>query len=273
MAGYKRKSIMMNLRMPRAQPQDPPDSALQRSLRDAGHRRKLTSEVARQLVAYIVESGMPAGSTLPHERTMLDQLGVSRGTLREALRILETHGLISLKPGPSGGPIVEAMSASQLGMASTLHFYVAGATFGELWDARLRIEPMMARIAAERRPPEVLGRLREAMARARAAEDSDYYLQATSAFHTILSGATGNRVLDLYANAFAAVWDDHVSDLAFPEGDRAQVFDDHDAIAEAVIAGDGERAEALMQAHLRTVVSYVSARDPGVLEQVIPFAL
>lgn len=204
---------------------------------------------------------------------MLDQLGVSRSTLREALRILETHGLISLKPGPTGGPMVEAMTARQLGMASTLHFHMAGATFGELWDARLRIEPMMARIAAERRPPEVLGRLRAAMKRAREAEHSDEYLLATSTFHTILSGATGNRVLDLYANAFAAVWDDHVRDLAFPEGERAQVFDDHEAIAEAVIAGDGEQAQALMEAHLRAMVSYLSIRDPGVLEQVIPFAL
>ena len=266
---------MMISWMPRAQPPDHPSAepALQRSLRESGHRRKLTSEVAAQLVDYIVDSGIPAGSTLPHERTMLDQLGVSRGTLREALRILETHGLISLKPGPTGGPVVEAMTASQLGMASTLHFHMAGATFGELWDARLRIEPMMARIAAERRPPEVIGRLREAMARARAAEHSDDYLRATSAFHTILSGATGNRVLDLYANAFAAVWDDHARELAFPEGDRTQVFDHHEAIAEAVIAGDGERAEGLMDAHLRAMVGYLSARDPGVLEQVIPFAL
>ena len=241
--------------------------------RDGGQRQKLSGRVARQIVDYIVENEIPPGQTLPPERAMLERLGVSRGTLREALRILEVHGLISLKPGPTGGPVVEPMSGRQLGLASTLHFHMAGATFRELWEARVTIEPLMARLAAERKSPQVRERLRAVMGRAQAVSRDHVYVEAASDFHTTLSGMTGNRVLDLYAISFSAVWNAHVRGLAFPEEERSRVFEHHDAIAEAVIAGDGERAERLMRDHMREMIAYVDRRHPGVLDGVVPFML
>lgn len=243
------------------------------SLRDASPRAKLSAQVAQQIVDYIVDGEIPPGSTLPPERVMLTQLGVSRGTLREALRILEVHGLISLKPGPTGGPVVEPMAARQLGIASTLHFHMAGATFRELWEARATIEPLMARLAAERNAPDVGERLEETMDRARSAPDDDGYVRAASDFHTMLSGMTGNRILDLYAIAFSEIWNAEAAGRIFPEGERGRVFDDHAAIAEAVASGDGDRAEELMREHLQVMTRYVGRRHPGILDQVIPFRL
>lgn len=265
----------MNRRMSAANPHDDPEGSprRQRGLRDTAQRPKLSGHVARQLVDYIVDENIPVGSTLPPERIMLAQLGVSRGTLREALRILEVHGLISLKPGPTGGPVVNRMAGRQLGQASTLHFHMAGATFRELWEARHTIEPVMARLAAQRESPDVSERLRAVMQRPQGVQDSDEYVEATSEFHTTLSGASGNRILDLYAIAFSEVWNTHVQGLTFPEGERGQVFEDHAAIADAVIAGDGERAAALMADHLRTMMDYVGARHPGILDEVVPFRL
>jgi GntR family transcriptional repressor for pyruvate dehydrogenase complex len=247
--------------------------APQRPLRDPAPRSKLSAQVARQIVDYIVEGEIAPGRTLPPERVMLSQLNVSRGTLREALRILEVHGLISLKPGPTGGPVVERMAGRQLGLASTLHFHMAGATFRELWEARLTIEPVMARLAAERNSRDVGERLTDTMERARHVPGDQVYVEAASEFHTTLGSMTGNRILDLYAIAFSEVWNAHAHDLVFPEEERTRVFEDHEAIARAVIDGDGERAERLMREHMRTMMEYVDGRHPGILDGVVPFML
>jgi DNA-binding FadR family transcriptional regulator len=242
--------------------------------RDAAIRGpKLSAQVARRIVELIVDEGVQPGQTLPPERLMVEQLGVSRGTLREALRILEVHGLISLKPGPTGGPVVEEMTGKELGQASTLHFHIAGATFGEIWEARLAIEPMMARLAAERTSPEIAEELRLVMEEAEAQTGDDDFVRSTSRFHTTVSGLSGNRVLDLYAVAFSEIWNEHVRGRAFPEAARGRVFHDHRAIADAVIAGDGELAERLMREHVAEMMRFVGERHPGILAEVVPFAI
>jgi GntR family transcriptional repressor for pyruvate dehydrogenase complex len=244
------------------------------NFRDAAVRApKLSAQVAHRIVELIVSDDVEPGQTLPPERVMVEQLGVSRGTLREALRILEVHGLISLKPGPTGGPVVEEMTGRELGQASTLHFHMAGATFGEIWQARLAIEPMMARLAAERRAPEIAERLGEVMDAAEGFAGEEDFIEATSEFHTTMSGLSGNRVLDLYAIAFSEIWNQHVRGRAFPEAERDRVHDDHHAIADAVIAGDGEAAERLMREHMTEMMRIVGERHPGILAEVVPFAI
>ena len=63
--------------------------------------------VAKRVVEDIYKSGQSAGDRLPPERVMLEHYGVGRGTLREALRFLELQGVLTLKPGPGGGPVIE----------------------------------------------------------------------------------------------------------------------------------------------------------------------
>ncbi len=67
---------------------------------------KVPELVARTILREIVQQGLSAGDRLPPEATMLAHFGVGRGSLREGLRILEIHGLIKIKPGPQGGPVV-----------------------------------------------------------------------------------------------------------------------------------------------------------------------
>jgi GntR family transcriptional repressor for pyruvate dehydrogenase complex len=234
---------------------------------------KLSAQVARQIVDFVVQRGVSPGQTLPPEKVMVEQLGVSRGTLREALRILEVHGLISLKPGPTGGPVVKEMTGRDLGQASTLHFHMAAATFREVWEARLAIDPMMARLAAERTSTEIADRLRSVIEKAEGTSGDDEYVAATSQFHTAMSGMSGNRVLDLYAISLSEIWNAHVKGRLFPESERGRVYDDHRAIADAVIAGNGDLAERLMREHMAQMMRYVGERHPGILDEVIPFAI
>src|SRR4051794_39628144 len=82
---------------------------------------KVAAILARQIVRDIATRQLPPGSSLEPEGIMLERYGVSRASLREALRILETQGLITIKPGPGGGPIVSAVDAAEFGRMSTLY--------------------------------------------------------------------------------------------------------------------------------------------------------
>ena len=127
---------------------------------------KLAETVARRIVHDISDRGLQPGAVLPSEKQMSAQYEVARGTLREALRILEIHGLIQMKLGPGGGPVVNETRSDELGRMLTLFLHGAGATMADLMDARIVIEPMAARAAA-------LSPNREAVARLRTAIDDD----------------------------------------------------------------------------------------------------
>ncbi|MGE0308168.1 MAG: FadR/GntR family transcriptional regulator [Acidimicrobiia bacterium] len=240
---------------------------------DARSRRgeKVSVILAREIVHDIVDRGLTAGAKLPAEGEMLEKLGVGRATLREALRILEVQGLISIRPGPGGGPVVVGATASDFGSIATLFYQMRGATFRELVEARLIIEPLMARLAAERRDASAMDRLQSAIdaARVAAVEVDKVWTRTSADFHGVVAGLSGNRVLDLFGEALKEVWGARVSSTIFPSQSREQVREDHEAIAAAIAKGDGAEAEQLMREHMREFSNYVSERYSGLLDEVV----
>ena len=119
--------------------------------RTPGGRRteKIAETVARQILRDIQQQGLPSGAMLPSESAMLERFDIGRGSLREALRILEVNGLVTIKTGPGGGPIVAAHDPQNFGQMLTLHLQSIGATYRELLDARIEYEALLARRAAE----------------------------------------------------------------------------------------------------------------------------
>src|SRR5262245_55654820 len=108
-----------------------------------------TSEVVAFAVARdIVEHGLESGDRLPLEAEMVEQYGVSRESLREALRLLEAQGIVSIRRGPGGGPVVGKASSINLARTMTLYFQLAGATYDELLGAWRALEPIAAELAA-----------------------------------------------------------------------------------------------------------------------------
>ena len=86
---------------------------------------KASERVAQDIVRDIVRRGLQTGDRLPLEAAMVEEYGVSRTSLREALRILEVQGLISLKPGPGGGPVVGTVEPSHLARTAALYFHLS----------------------------------------------------------------------------------------------------------------------------------------------------
>jgi len=222
---------------------------------DMDRAEKVPEIVARKILREIVQDGLGAGDRLPPEAAMLARFGVGRASLREALRILETHGLIRIKPGPQGGPVVTAPTAADYGQTTTLYLHRGGATFGELVEARRVIEPVMARMAAERLTDELAERLRDAVAAGWDALEQrpEVWSAASEAFHTVLAGATGNRVLDLYAGALVAIERNRLAPLFTDLDDRKRTLRVHDRIAEAVLNRDADRAEDLTRKHMQAL--------------------
>jgi GntR family transcriptional regulator, transcriptional repressor for pyruvate dehydrogenase complex len=232
---------------------------------------KVAVIIAREIVHDIVDRGLTAGAKLPAESDMLDKLAVGRATLREALRILEVQGLISIRPGPGGGPVVVGATSRDFGSMATLFYQMCGATFRELVEARQIVEPLMARLAAERRDAEDMVRLRAAIdaARVAAVEVDKDWTRTSSDFHGVVAGLSGNRVLDLFGEALKDVWTERISGTVFPSQSREQVREDHEAIARAIADGDGAEAERLMREHMIEFSGFVAERSSGLLDEVV----
>src|SRR5215207_2530683 len=115
--------------------------------------------VAQRIVRDVVRGGLRPGDLLEPERHMLEKYQTGRGTLREALRLLEFQGVIALKPGPRGGPVLLDPSASHLAGTLVLLLQLKQAPFRSIVEVRTALEPMISRLAAERMSDTSLGEL------------------------------------------------------------------------------------------------------------------
>jgi DNA-binding FadR family transcriptional regulator len=231
---------------------------------------KISEAVARAIAHDIAMQGLPVGAVLPSGAAMLQRYRVGRAALREGLRILELHGLITVKPGPSGGAIVAKANSQDFGRMSTLHYQAIGATFRELLEARMFIEPLMAGLAAQEQDEELLSQLRQVAERTSSGLGNDVeYGYYSSEFHAVLASASGNRVLGLFTRSLKDVYAERVPGAPFPLEERRRVERDHDGILKAIESGNGRRAELLMRRHMERVAEFVSERFPGALDEVV----
>ena len=96
---------------------------------------KTSEAVARRIVGDIVTGRLRPGDRLAGEAVMIEHYGVSRESFREGLRLLEAQGMLTMKRGPGGGPIIHSVDPANLGRISTLYFHLAGGTYRELIEA------------------------------------------------------------------------------------------------------------------------------------------
>jgi GntR family transcriptional regulator, transcriptional repressor for pyruvate dehydrogenase complex len=231
---------------------------------------KTSERVASAIVGEIVAGKMKQGDRLPNEAAMVERFQVGRGSLREALRILEVQGLISLRSGPGGGPVIVAVDPRDIARTFSLYLHLRRATVRELIEARLFIEPMLARMAAVAREPEGLQRLRDAIEKEAAVEDGDMsFVLASNNFHYVMATLSGNSVIDLVAAALKELYTSRVvagglvNDL-----DHNRLRDEHKAIANAIIQGKPQLAERLAQEHTAHYLGIV-ANNPAFAESII----
>jgi len=230
--------------------------------------RKLSTLLADSLTETILKNGLQPGDRLPPEREMREQFGVGRGTLREALRVLEAEGLIIVRAGPHGGPVVAKPDAERL--ARLLIFLLIGwsATLRDVYEVRVMLEPLAVAEAATKATPEQLEAIRASEVAVRAAmDDEPTFIFENQRFHRLLAEASGNPVLVAYLIQMLTIFDGYAMGTHFDLKIRRQILKDHRAIVNAVAARDPEKAHRAARLHVNGSIKFIKTHYPEVLDE------
>lgn len=236
-----------------------------------GHLRadKVAVSVAHEIVRDL--AGLEPGSMLPSEATMLGTYAVSRGSLREALRILEVQGLIQIRPGPGGGPVFIGPESASLGRTETLFFHLLGAKYLDLLKAQAVLEPTIARVAAanpDRRSLDLL----ESFVDLDLADPEDpvLYKTYTTGFHNTMIGVCGNPILAMITRSLRDITTSRIGPEVYStETERQDIVEVHGRIASAILAGKEAMAEALMADHMQVYCNRLIERKSEILGETV----
>lgn len=219
--------------------------------------RQLWSAAVDHLRELIDSGRIAPGTRLPSERELCRQLGISRVSLREALRVLESMGYVEVRRGH--GTFIRAVpSPAASGLEDWLQAHDDLVT--KLFELRLLVEPGVGALVAARADAAVLERLDatiEEMQEAAQADDLPRVIAADAEFHHILGHGTQNTVIgDLMEQAMHATGEERRASLAIP-GQTARAIVGHRAILQAIAEGDAEGARRAMEQHLRDAQTYI----------------
>jgi DNA-binding FadR family transcriptional regulator len=214
-------------------------------------------QLADDLRADITSGKLQPGERLPPEPELCVRTGVSRSTVREALRLLASQHLIVTTRGVTGGSFVAHPDAGQLSEALstglTLLNNVAGIGFADLLEVRRALEIPAAVLAAERRTDAHLAELRAALFDPDI-DDFDVMLRAHAEFHEAVAKATGNPLFELVTRPLYHVSYGEEVTGALPAGYWANIDADHRELLGCIAAGDRAAAETVSRRHLDYIV-------------------
>ena len=225
-------------------------------------RSRLYEGIIEQVHALIADGRLKPGDQLPPERVLAETFGVSRTSVREALRALELRGLITGKQG--GGTFVRSVSAEDLvrPMASAL---LAGKReIAELFELREMIEPPIARKAAERAEPRHLAELERILDQQRLkVERGEPYPDEDAAFHyTVAVAASNAPLLRLVDVVLELLRESRSTYLQSGERPRRSL-EGHRKVLDALRAHNPDEAERSMREHIATVAEEILAGGQG----------
>ena len=229
--------------------------------------RKSAEIIAGHLRLAIVNGEIAKGEMLPVERDLIESFGVSRATMREALRILESEGLLEVTRGARGGARVVGPTLALAAHAVGMVLQAEDTRLADVQVARQVIEPPAARMVAERPRRErkaIVVALRAKVDAQRAALDSAEYPFLTMTFHEALVQFSGNRTLSTFLLVLHEIHEGvaaHLSRQATGTNVRERVINYHERLIELIDAGDGAAAESLWREYWQWILPYTHPED------------
>lgn len=210
-------------------------------------------QIAEQLRSAMIEGALRPGDRLPPEPDLAQGFGVSRPTVREAMKILRGQGVIETARGAKGGHFVRHPKtqdiAQSLGETFCLWFDIGDISVAEVDEARAVVERACVRLAALRRTDEDIDAMRAVL---RQAEDPELALEAflalEVAFHRSIAVAARNRLLNLPMQAIHMVRPR--TNALLERHDRQRVLAQHRALCDAIVSGDADEAERAFNEHI-----------------------
>lgn len=229
---------------------------------------KTATLIAQRIVHEIFERHLTEGDPLPPEREMLEAYNVGRGTLREALRYLEIEGVLEIRPGRNGGPVVASPTSRHLASTLALLLQFHGTPFRRIMEARFYLEPTTARLATERLTPDLERQLLGSVERMTSLiGDMDDFLVENRNFHEAIAWGSDNPLLGYLLNSLHWITDGSRLGAQYSARYQRAITDAHRRIVEAMVARDAERAAAEMSAHIQEAIEFFERRNPEILNR------
>jgi GntR family transcriptional repressor for pyruvate dehydrogenase complex len=241
-------------------------------------RRRLTSPriaeiVADELRRQIIDGELSDGDLLPRQEMLVEHFNVSLTSLRAALRILETEGLVSVRRGNQGGAVVHAPAKANAAYMLGLVLESGYVHLSDLGAALHELEPACAALAAAREDrnetlvPE-LRQVNESMAVH--LDDERNFTEIGRQFHGVMVRGCGNQTMIAVVGSLETLWTSHEQQWAeetvaqaYPSlKERRAVLNTHVRITELIASGDANRVRQLASRHLADAQTHVLSNDP-----------
>ena len=233
--------------------------------------------MAEAIKNWVVEQRLGAGDRLPSEPELIERFGMAKGTIREAMRILEAQGLIKTRTGPGGGSFVHEVSRARARALLGNYFYFKHLTIADIYQLRRTLEPELAASLAGKLPEEALQELEENVAAyaepSRSLDEEREQHIASLRFHALLAAHSDNELLGFLIDFMISVLRDlTVSGKLYapPNLELWSKGRDYQArLLQALRAGDGPAARAIMTAHMQTAQKLMEGQEAKMLRQFI----
>ena len=217
--------------------------------------KRAFDEISSEIKRLIFKGTLKPGDRLPSETELANQFGVGRQTIREALRLLELSGFISMQKGGTKGPLVVDTILNSIGNSFLDAFQMKRIRVDELTMARLEIEKMVLRSACANATKDDIRALRENLAGARKGLDGNEQqaFEENIQFHKLLARASHNYVFVIVMESITAVVGHFRSLLGVDSELSRRVLNEHERIVKAMEAHDVDKALTILERHILDV--------------------
>lgn len=212
--------------------------------------------IVEQVEDALARGDLAPGQRLPSERELVAQFEVSRSTVREALRVLESNGVVRSRPGDPNGPEILPFSQSALRKQMVRLARVDELTLSELIGFRMIMDGAAIQVASRLRTPEQLTVMEETLVAMRAAIDVDFeaFSEADLAFHDVIAQISRNSLIQTCNEVVRGVVLTLISDkVAHAQNSRALMLESlqhHAEVVDAIRAGDGHAAARIARQNM-----------------------
>jgi GntR family transcriptional repressor for pyruvate dehydrogenase complex len=217
---------------------------------------RVSDTIAATIKQDITKGVLAPGERLPAERELAQKFKTSRLSVREAYRSLEEIGLLTIRRGDGGGAFIAVVDHGPVARSLTLMLQLGRTSHEELTEARLLIEPPLARLAAQRAQPEDIERLEGLLRDQEAAFDSNEGPRGLAlAFHRLVARCAGNLPLEIVMNSLADLTVEAIAQIEISSKVHQHVIVFHRKIIDAIRRRDEDDAYELMLEHVGEVHS------------------
>jgi DNA-binding FadR family transcriptional regulator len=233
--------------------------------------------VAEAIKSWVVEEGLRPGDRLPSEPELIERFGMAKGTIREAMRILEAQGLVKSRTGPGGGTFVHEVSKERARALLGNYFYFQNLTIRDIYDLRRVLEPELAAALAGKLSEEVLGQLvaiiGEYSEPAQTLDEEREQHVASLRFHALLAEQADNPLLGFLIDFMVNMLSDLTVYRKLYSPPNVELWEKGKAfqleLIDALRIGDADTARLVMRDHMETAQKLMEGQEAEMLRRFI----